>query len=54
MQTAIAYSRILRQMADRQRDQDKAHTEQRLIGVNARSTQTSVQPARHEQVGPRR
>ena len=36
MQTAIAYSRILRQMAERQREQDRIRAEQRLHGVAAR------------------
>lgn len=42
MKTAIAYSRILRQMADRQREQDKLRAEQRLHGVAARVTPSNA------------
>jgi len=45
MQTAIAFSRILRQMAERQRQQDKTRADQRLHGIAARSAApTSAQP----------
>lgn len=37
MQTAIAYSRILRQLASQKTEQDKQRADQRLQGVGSRS-----------------
>lgn len=44
MQTAIAYSRILRQMAERQREQDKTRADQRLRGIATRSAMPTSAP----------
>ncbi len=53
MQTAIAYSRILRQIASHKTEQEKVHAEQRLHGISSRversSTPTNVRPQQNAQ-----
>lgn len=48
MQTAIAYSRLLRQIATHKTEQEKIHTEQRLHGISNRverpGTPTGARP----------
>ena len=47
MQTAIAYSRILRQIASHKTEQEKVHAEQRLHGISSRVERSSTPTSAH-------